>query len=108
MNEMKVFENSDFGQIRTAIQGNEPWFVAVDVCRVLEIGNPSQATARLDDDEKMTTLISNEGAASGKSSMAFVNEAGLYTLVLGSRRRKPSSAGSPTRLFPKFEGMGHT
>lgn len=31
MNEMKVFENSDFGQIRTAIQGNEPWFVAVDV-----------------------------------------------------------------------------
>ena len=41
MNEMKVFENSDFGQIRTAIQGNEPWFVAVDVCRVLEIGNPS-------------------------------------------------------------------
>ena len=59
MNEMKVFENSDFGQIRTAIQGNEPWFVAVDVCRVLEIGNPSQATARLDDDEKMTTLISN-------------------------------------------------
>lgn len=86
MKEMKVFENSDFGQIRTAIQGNEPWFVAVDVCRVLEIGNPSQATARLDDDEKMTTLISNEGAASGKSSMAFVNEAGLYTLVLGSRK----------------------
>lgn len=86
MNDMKVFENSDFGQIRTVLQDSEPWFVVADVCRVLEIGNPSQATARLDDDEKMTTLISNEGAASGKSSMAFVNEPGLYALVLGSRK----------------------
>ena len=64
----------------------EPWFVAADVCKALEIGNPSQAIARLEDDEKMNTLISNEGAASGTSSMAFVNEPGLYSLVLGSRR----------------------
>ena len=64
----------------------EPWFVAADVCKALEIGNPSQAIARLEDDEKMNTLISNEGAASGTSSMAFVNEPGLYSLVLGSRK----------------------
>lgn len=64
----------------------QPWFVAADVCAALEIGNPSQAIARVDDDERMTTLISNEGAATGKSQMAFVNEPGLYSLVLGSRK----------------------
>ena len=56
MNEMKVFENSDFGQIRTAIQGNEPWFVAADVCRPLEHSNVSMALDRLDDDEKAMFL----------------------------------------------------
>ena len=58
----------------TLERDGEPWFVAADVCKALEIGNPSQAIARLEDNEKMNTLISNEGAASGTSSMAFVNE----------------------------------
>ena len=60
--------------------------MAADVCKALEIGNPSQAISRLDEDEHFTTLISNESAASGKSNASFVNEAGLYTLVLGSRK----------------------
>lgn len=68
------------------MRDGEPWFVAADVCKALDVGNPSQAIARLEDDEKMNTLISNEGAASGTSSMAFVNEPGLYSLVLGSRK----------------------
>ena len=72
--------------MRVVDRDGEPWFVAADVCKALEIGNPSQAIARLEDDEKMNTLISNEGAASGTSSMAFVNEPGLYSLVLGSRK----------------------
>ena len=58
----------------------EPWFVAADVCAVLEIGNPSQAVSRLDDDER--TLISNEGG----SPTNAVSEAGLYSLVLSSRK----------------------
>ena len=85
-NELKVFENPDFGQVRTITRDGEPWFAAADICKALEIGNPSQAIARIDDDEKFTTVISNEGAATGKSSMAFVNEPGLYSLVLGSRK----------------------
>lgn len=60
--------------------------MANDVCKSLEVGNPSQALTRLDLDEKFTTLISNEGAASGMSQMAFVSESGLYSLVLGSRK----------------------
>ena len=86
MNEIKIFNNVDFGEIRVMEQQGEPWFSALDVCKALDIGNPSQALTRLDDDEKTTTLISNEAAASGMSQMAFVNEPGLYSLVLGSRK----------------------
>lgn len=86
MNEIKIFTNEQFGQIRTITQNGEPWFAATDVCHALDVGNPSQAISRLDDDEKHTTLILNEGAASGKSQMSFVSESGLYSLVLGSRK----------------------
>lgn len=57
MNEIKIFENEKFGKVRTTLIENEPWFVAADVCKALEIGNPSQAIARLDEDEKENTLI---------------------------------------------------
>ena len=43
--------------MRVVERDGEPWFVAADVCKALEIGNPSQAIARLEDDEKMNTLI---------------------------------------------------
>lgn len=80
MNDIKIFENPEFGSIRTVKRNSEPWFVAVDVCRSLELGNPSQAMTRLDVDEK-STLISNEG-----KKLNIVNEPGLYTLVLSSRK----------------------
>lgn len=66
--------------IRVVIIDGEPWFVAADVCAVLDIGNPSAAAARLDDDE--VTLISTEG---GRPANA-VSEPGLYALILGSRK----------------------
>ena len=83
MNDVKIFENPEFGQVRTTVIGGEPWFVAADVCRALAIGNPSMALDRLDDDER--TLISIEGASNGKP-VNGVNEPGLYSLVLGSRK----------------------
>lgn len=66
-------------ELRTLMLDGEPWFVAADVCAILEIGNPSQALTRLDDDE--LTLISNEGRQTN-----VVNEPGLYNLILGSRK----------------------
>lgn len=84
--EIQIFRNEEFGTIRTIVLHDEPWFVTADVCRALEIRNPSQALTRLDEDEKTTALISNESAATGKSQMSFVNEPGLYSLVLGSRK----------------------
>ena len=87
-NPILKFTNEMFGEVRVLehVGTRRRAVVAVDVCRALEIGNPSQALTRLDNDEKKTTLISNESAATGKSQMAFVNEPGVYTLVLGSRK----------------------
>ena len=67
---------------------DEPWFVAADVCRALEIGNPSDALRRLDDDERQTTLVLIEGGYGAKSEkeVNIVSESGLYSLVLGSRK----------------------
>lgn len=79
MNELQIFSNPAFGEIRETDQNGEPWFVAADVCRALDIGNPTQAIARLDSDE--STLISNEGR-----EMNIISEPGLYALVLGSRK----------------------
>lgn len=70
--------------VRAVIQNNDPWFVAKDVCAVLEINNPSQAISRLDEDEK-DTIILNEGNR-GNPSTIVVNEPGLYSLILGSRK----------------------
>ncbi len=70
--------------VRTAIVSGEPWFVAADVCRILKIANPSDALSRLDDDEK-NTLVLTDGIP-GNPGKRVVNEPGLYTLILGSRK----------------------
>ena len=87
MNEIAVFENEQFGTIRTVSVDGEPWFIAADVCRALEIGNPSMALSRLDEDEK-STLSLTEGTSpnGGNPNVNVVNESGLYSLVLGSRK----------------------
>ena len=82
MNELQVFENPAFGQVRTVTKDGEPWFVAADVCRALEV-DPT-ATRRLDDDEKNTLRLTQ--GTSGNPNVTIVNEPGLYSLVLGSRK----------------------
>ena len=69
--------------VRVITRDGEPWFVAADVCGVLAIGNPSDALGRLDHDER--TLVSIEGASNGRPVNA-INEFGLYSLILGSRK----------------------
>lgn len=82
MNNMQVFENERFGNVRVTTIDNEPWFVAADVCKALEI-EPT-ATRRLDDDEKNTLRLTQ--GTSGNPNVTVVNESGLYSLVLGSRK----------------------
>lgn len=82
-NEMQVFNNDQFGKIRAITRDGEPWFVAVDVCRALEVGDTGKATGRLDDDELTRIKIVSGGQS---REVIVVSEAGLYGLVLGSRK----------------------
>lgn len=83
MNDVTIFRKDEFGAVRAVTLEGEPWFVAADVCRALGLGNSSMAISKLDEDER--TLISIEGASNGLPVNA-VNEPGLYSLVLGSRK----------------------
>lgn len=87
MNELKVFENEQFGEIRTVMISNEPWFVGKDVAKALGYSNTKDAIAtHVDDDDRLviqksenTTLeIPNRG-------LTIINESGLYSLVLSSK-----------------------
>lgn len=86
-NEIKIFKNQEFGQLRTIVKDGEPWFVATDVCDALGIGNSRMATDRLDPDERNTVSLTD--GTPGNPNKAIVSESGLYTLILGSR--KPSA-----------------
>ncbi|MFP3453393.1 phage antirepressor [Bacillus sp. SIMBA_154] len=80
---MEQIFNYEEQQVRSVVKNEEVWFVAKDVCDVLEIGNPSQALSRLDDDEK-ADIILNDGRQ--KREFATINEPGLYALILSSRK----------------------
>ena len=79
LNELKLFENQEFGQVRVINQNGEPYFVLKDVCEVLGLTNASMIAGRLDDDE-VTKF--NLGGLSGETNI--VNESGLYSVILRS------------------------
>jgi len=85
---LTVFSSPEFGSVRTLVRDGEPWFVAVDVCRAMDVKNSRDAIVRLDSDEKMTVGLtdSHSGRRGGAQSITIVNEPGMYTLVLGSRK----------------------
>lgn len=69
--------------VRVMDRAGAPWFVAQDVCAVLELTNPSKVTATLDDDEKGITGVDTLG---GEQSVLIVSESGLYALIFKSRK----------------------
>ena len=83
MNELQVFNNAMFGNVRIILQDNEPWFVAKDVCECLAISKHRDAISRLDADERGSLKVDTLG---GKQEMATVNKYGLYSLVMSSRK----------------------
>lgn len=80
MNKISTFNNPDFGTVRITTINDEPWFVAADVCRALDLSNPTIATNRLDEDERAKFNLGRQGEGT------IINEPGLYSLVLGSRK----------------------
>lgn len=78
--QLQVFKNPEFGEIRVIEKDGEPWFVAVDVCDILGLSNPTIAVSRLDKDERAKFNLGRQGDST------IVSEPGLYTLILGSRK----------------------
>lgn len=84
MNELQIFKNNEFGEVRTKVINNEPYFSLNDVCRILEIANPRNVKARLNGDG----VHSMDGVDSlgRKADVTMINEPNLYKLVFQSRK----------------------
>ena len=82
------FKNKNFGKIRGLLINGEPCFVAADVCNVLELTNTTITLERLDDDEKMTLILTEglSGKRGGARRLKIINESGLYRLVFSGRK----------------------
>lgn len=85
MNELKVFENPEFGRMRTVSVNNEPWFFAKDVCDALSIAT-NHVRESLDEDEVSNLRSTEIGPEFGGKAPLIVSEAGLYSLILKSRK----------------------
>ena len=91
MNELTVFNNEDFGEIRTITIDGEPWFVGKDVAEVLGYSNSSKAILTHVDSEDKTFLMmdiahsQNGNVPIGQTKTAIINESGLYSLIISSK-----------------------
>lgn len=84
MNDLQIFNNEEFGKVRTALVNEEPMFCLIDICKALEIKNATDVAKRLDEDE-LTRL--NLGSRAGETN--FITESGLYAVIL--RSDKPNA-----------------
>lgn len=83
MDNLQIFSNSEFGEIRTALVNDEPMFCLADICRVLEIKNVSDCKSRLRQKGIVTTDTLTNG---GKQKMIFIDESNLYKTIFQSRK----------------------
>ena len=61
MNELQIFKNNQFGNVRIVMKGQEPWFVAKDICECLAISKHRDAISRLDSDERGSLKVDTLG-----------------------------------------------
>ena len=84
-NVLQVFNNPEFGKVRTVVNNSEPWFVGKDVADALGYGNSRDALARHVDDEDKTSVVISDTGSNYKSKATLINESGLYSLILSSK-----------------------
>ena len=82
----KIINDPDFGQMRWVMIDGEVWFVAVDMCRILGLQNPTMAVAALDEDERAKFYIGRSPITGGGGETNIVNEYGLYRLIMASNK----------------------
>lgn len=97
MNALSVFSFQESHPVRVVLVNGEPWFVAADVCKALDIADNRAAVRKLDDDEKGGYSLPTPG---GVQSVGIVNESGLYTLIL--RCRDAVKQGTTAWRFRKW------
>lgn len=84
MNGLQIFNNAEFGQIRTVTKDNEPMFCLADVCRALDLEQVSRVKSRLKEDGVTTSkVIDNLGR---EQTATFINESNLYRTIFQSRK----------------------
>ena len=82
-NDIKIFENEEFGQVRTILKNGDPWFVGKDIATVLGYAKPADTIRKRVDEEDRG--ISKMETPSGIQEMTIINESGLYSLIFGSK-----------------------
>lgn len=85
MNQLEIFKNREFGEIRTVAIDGEPWFVGKDVAEALGYSNTRDALATHVMDEDKNTVVISDGKRRGNPNQVIINESGLYALIFGSK-----------------------
>ena len=85
MNQLEIFKNREFGEIRTVVIDGEPWFVGKDVAEALGYSNTRDALATHVMDEDKNTVVISDGKRRGNPNQVIINESGLYALIFGSK-----------------------
>lgn len=83
MNNIQIFKNNEFGEVRTLIIENEPWFVGKDIAEILEYRNGSRDINRHVDEEDKRKIMLFDGKQNKETTI--INESGLYSLILSSK-----------------------
>ncbi len=86
-NEIQIFSNEEFGEIRTLAIDDEPWLVGKDVAEILGYANPNEAISdHVDDEDKLNSkTLSSFSANLGQRGGWLINESGLYSLIMSSK-----------------------
>lgn len=112
MSEIKIFSNERFGEVRVAGTAEEPLFCLADLCKAVELTNPSMVKRRLDPEDTqlidLHALNLAEGTINGNTKTTFVTEAGFYDVILksDSKKVKPFRKWVTSEVLPSIRKSG--
>lgn len=107
MNDLQIFSNEEFGQVRTVTINEEVWFVGKDVADILEYTNTAKAIRdHIDEEDKLTERIVLSGQ---NREVIFINESGLYSLILSSKmpNARKFKRWVTSEVLPAIRKTGH-
>ena len=111
MNEVSIFRNESFGEVRVAGTSEQPLFCLADICKVVELQNPSSVKTRLDEEDVQLIdlhALNPNAEIIGNSMATFVNEAGFYDVLLfsSSPKVKPFRKWVTKEVLPSIRKSG--